>query len=70
MSRNTPQLPAGWPAPPQDPTAALQHTLDLYADQPGDAMVIVATSNVYGPGVKTGLTWGDLRALAARFDPR
>jgi hypothetical protein len=27
--------------------------------------VIVASGNVYGDGIRTGLTWGDLRRLAA-----
>lgn len=54
-----------WPNPPANPTDALLHTVDMFADQPDDEMAVIATSNVYGPGVRTGLTWGDLRKLAA-----
>ena len=51
-----------YPDPLWEPVA---HTLAVYADTPDEAYVIVATSNVYGKGVTTGLTWGDLRRLAA-----
>lgn len=48
-----------------DPSDPVAHTLSVYADEPDDAFVIIASGNVYGDGVKTGLTWGDLRRLSA-----
>lgn len=56
---------AAHPDPEVDPVA---HTLSVYADQPDDAFVVVASGNIYGEGVKTGLTWGDLRRLAEESD--
>jgi hypothetical protein len=55
------------PHPGSDPIARLRHTLDIYVDQPDGEWVTVATSNLYGDGEKTGLTWGDLRAIAERM---
>lgn len=49
---------------PTTPAEALAHVLAIYADDADDREVINATSNIYGPGVRTGLTMGDLRALA------
>ena len=55
--------------PGTDPVERLRHTLAIYEGQiTDDEWVIRATSNVYGPGVTTGLTWGDLRALLAKLD--
>lgn len=42
----------------------LAHTLEIFSDDDDDRMVLMATSNVYGPGIKTGLTMGDLRLIA------
>ena len=53
------------PAPADDPLARLEHTLRAYEDTPDDEHVVTATFNVYGNKVWTGITWGDLRALAA-----
>lgn len=55
------------PHPGTDPAARLRHTLDLYAGQPDAEMAILATSNAYPDGGQTGVTWGDLRAIAARL---
>ena len=52
------------PQPGDDPVARLQHTLDLFDNQPDGEFVVIATSGMYGDGVRTGLTWGDLRKLA------
>lgn len=49
-----------------DPSDPVAHTLSVYAEEPDEAFVIVATGNIYGDGVQTGLTWGDLRRLAAQ----
>lgn len=48
---------------PDNPLEALEHTLDVFADEPGDGWVLRATSNLLGPGVTTGLTFNDLREL-------
>jgi hypothetical protein len=48
---------------PRTALEALDHTLAVYAEESDDRMVLVATSNIYGQGVRTGLTLGDLRAL-------
>lgn len=42
----------------------LRHSLQLFADSPDDVMVLTATSNVYGKGIRTGLTMRDLRLIA------
>lgn len=58
-----------YPNPGPDPMQRLAHVLEIYADRPDDAWAIEATRNVYSPGVTTGLTWGDLRALVNRMFP-
>lgn len=50
---------------PSSPHEALAHTLATFADKPDSGMAVVATRNVPVRGAVTGLTWGDLRALAA-----
>jgi hypothetical protein len=53
------------PHPGTDPIARLRHTLDVYgADVNDDDFAIRATSGMYPDGGVTGLTWGDLRAIA------
>jgi len=52
---------------PANELEALAHTLAVYADTPDSRMVVTATSNVYGDGVTTGLTFGDLRKIAERL---
>jgi hypothetical protein len=57
-----------WPFPPQGTTERLMHVLDVYEDSPDDMQVIRATGNTYAkhpdPDSWTGLTLGDLRAIA------
>lgn len=48
---------------------ALAQVLEVYADAPDDRLMIEATSGIHGAGVRTGLTMGDLRALADRRPP-
>jgi hypothetical protein len=56
------------PHPGDDPIARLRHTLDIFGDDADDdQMAVMATSGVYGNRVKTGLTWGDLRAIAEQI---
>lgn len=52
---------------PSTPAEALAHVLKVYTDEPDDRLMIEATNGIYGDGVRTGLTMGDLRALAARL---
>lgn len=54
--------------PPTTPTEALAHVLCAFAEQPDEAYVLTATSNIYGEGVRTGLTYGDLRAIQRQLD--
>ena len=56
--------PIGDPQTFDDARANLEHTLQLVADNEDDRMILMATSNVYGPGIKTGLTMRDLRLIA------
>ncbi|HBF81022.1 MAG TPA: hypothetical protein DD420_14155, partial [Streptomyces sp.] len=51
--------------PPTSPRESLAHTLEVFAYQPDSVMAVVATRNIPTRGAVTGLTWGDLRALAA-----
>lgn len=55
------------PHPGDDPGARLRHTLDVYADRADDTFLAEASRNLYGQGEVTGLTWGDLRAIAAQI---
>jgi hypothetical protein len=58
-----------WPEPPAEdnPFAKVAHLLDAYGPEVGDGTVVAfATGGVYGPGVRTGLTLGDLRAVLAK----
>ncbi|MCP9209634.1 hypothetical protein [Streptomyces cucumeris] len=50
---------------PATPTEALDHVLRVYVDEPDSRMVLEATNGIYGDGVRTGLTLGDLRAVRA-----
>lgn len=45
----------------------LRHTLDVWADYPDDYVILIATSEVYGPHVVTGLTIGDLKEVFRRL---
>lgn len=42
---------------------ALEHVLAVFADAPNDRIVLEATNGIYGDGIRTGLTIGDLRAI-------
>jgi hypothetical protein len=46
---------------------ALAHVLKVYADEPESRLMVEATNGIYGDGVRTGLTMGDLRDLADRL---
>jgi hypothetical protein len=59
----TNELAAQHPQPGNDPVQRLRHTVEMFASAKPDEYAILATSNLYGPGVKTGLTWRDLAAL-------
>ncbi len=54
--------------PPATPDAALAHVLCAFAQQPDEEFVVVATNGIYGDGVRTGLTFGDLRAIQRQLD--
>lgn len=62
-----------WTEPVTDPQTFedardnLEHTLQIYTDHEDDRMILMATSNVYGPGVRTGLTMQDLRLIAKQI---
>lgn len=58
-----------YPRPTADPVSRLAHLLELHEDVGDDVVAIVATRDTYGPGVVTGLTYGDLRALSNRMFP-
>ncbi|MGW9638871.1 hypothetical protein ACWHAU_06890 [Streptomyces albidoflavus] len=53
------------PHTPTSPRESLAHTLATFADEPDTGMAVLATRNQPVHGAVTGLTWGDLRALAA-----
>jgi hypothetical protein len=56
------------PHPGDDPAARLRHVLDVFGtDVDDDRVAIQATIGMYGDGITTGITWGDLRALADRL---
>lgn len=51
---------------PKVPTTALdtlRHTLFAFRELPDSQRMVNATTGVYGKGVRTGLTLGDLRSL-------
>jgi len=52
---------------PANEVEALAHILAVYADEPDGRLMVEATNGIYGDGVRTGLTMGDLRALATRL---
>lgn len=51
-------------AAPETAEEALAHVLKVHEDEPDDTLMVEATNAIYGQGVRTGLTMGDLRALA------
>jgi hypothetical protein len=55
---------------PADALEALAHVLKVYVEEHDSRLMVEATNNVYGTGVRTGLTMGDLREIAARLGIR
>lgn len=55
--------------PGSTPLDHLKHTLDAFADSDcaDDDLAITATIGIF-PEKRTGLTWGDLRAIARLLD--
>jgi hypothetical protein len=53
---------------PANPIEALAHVIAVWDGEPDSRMVLDATSNIYGRGVRTGLTLGDVRALGSLAD--
>jgi hypothetical protein len=68
MDRINREARAQYGPAPATPAEALAHVLKVLADEPDDALVVKATDGIYGDGIRTGLTMGDLRALAAQLD--
>jgi len=59
---------ARYPHPGEDPATRLRHVLDVYdSDVDDDRFAVQATSNAYPDGKPTGLTFGDLRAIARQI---
>lgn len=52
-----------WPVPPESTTDKLKHVLDVFDGFGDNEKMVTATNYVYGHGVRTGLTLGDLREL-------
>lgn len=61
------QVREQYPHPGDDPIARLRHTLDMYTEVADAHFAVQATHGIYGRGVTTGLTFGDLRAIAKRL---
>jgi hypothetical protein len=47
--------------------AQLRRTLDTFPNVDNDADILVAADRIGHSGARTGLTWGDLRAIAERL---
>lgn len=58
------------PEPGDTPLSHLRHVVAAFADDNADDMPIIATMGIYPDQDKTGLTWGDLRALLAMVNRR
>jgi len=65
------QLPdPKWTRPVLNPTTFedartnLEHTLQIFHDSEDERNVLMSTSNIYGDGIRTGLSYGDLRLIA------
>lgn len=52
---------------PTTPLQSLHHVLAVLDRAPDDRQIITVTSNIYGDGITTGLTLGDLRWIAAHL---
>lgn len=60
-----------YPQPGDEPRERLAHVNSMFGDDNDvtpAGWAIQASSNLYGQGVKTGLTWGDLRALEREME--
>lgn len=68
MDRIAREAAATYGPAPATPIDALAHVLCAFADLPDDHMVMEVTRGIYGEGVVTGLTLGDLRALQQQLD--
>jgi hypothetical protein len=68
MDRIAREAAATYGPQPTTPAEALAHVLCAYAQEPDDHMVVTATNGIYGPGVRTGLTVGDLRSIQQQLD--
>lgn len=68
MPRDMSDFATNFPQPGDDPVERLRHTMAVFNNEHDDEWVLTATSGVYGPGVRTSLTRGDLRALLAIVD--
>lgn len=53
-----------WPRPPATSRERLAHVLDAFGPWPDDTVMIQVTTGVYGPGMVSGLTLGDLRTMS------
>lgn len=70
MDRFNREAAAQYGPAPTTPTEALTHVLCALGNLPDDHMVVKVTDGIYGKGVRTGLTMGDLRALQDMVDAR
>lgn len=59
---------AGVPRPDGTPLGDALHVLGVLESMPDDYCVVLATTNVYGQGERTGLSLGDLRQLVTLAD--
>jgi len=62
------QARAALPEPGTNPISRLRHTVAVFAETGENDWAVRATTNLYGGGIVTGLTHGDLRALLAAVD--
>lgn len=68
MDRHSRDTIATYGPAPTTPAETLAHVLCVYAQQSDDYMLVQATSGIYGDGMRTGLTLGDLRAIQHQLD--
>lgn len=68
MDRITREAAKRYGPPPATPEDALAHVLCGFANLSDDHVVVKVTDGIYGDGVVTGLTMGDLKAIQRRLD--
>ena len=68
IDRHSADLRDELPDPGETPRERLRHTLAAHANTADDNMAVHATGGVYGDGVHTGVTYGDLRAISEWLD--